>query len=103
MITYIDINAGSDFLFPITWPDGAGGNANLSNYDVELYEVHASLTGQLTVNFVDASAGTINVLYRWTPDMPKDGGATFRVRLVPKTGFPNLLKMATNKLAIRVE
>lgn len=103
MTTVLDLNRGSDVELAFVWPDGAGGAADLSDYDVETYDLHSSLVGQITVTFGDASAGEISVVVRWADDIPTDGSAGFRIRLLPKAGFANLLKLSTNKITLRID
>jgi hypothetical protein len=57
MSDQFSLNWGSDFTVQFNWPDGAGGNANLTGYAVSLIDLHPALAGQLTATQRSDPAG----------------------------------------------
>ena len=65
-----EVNAGTDLSFSIPWPDGAGGNADLSGYTLSVIDLHPSLTGLVTVTSADLSTGIVVVRVEWADATP---------------------------------
>lgn len=79
--------------FTGTWPDGniPSGGADLSGYDISIYDEHDSLTGFTTISFILDTAGTFNGVISWNSKIPTGRVASFRIKLTPKPAFPALL------------
>lgn len=102
MVPVIPLNRGSSVSFAFTWPDGAGGGADVSGYDIVPYDVHPDLEGHLTLTWVNAALGTGTGTVAWQEDMPEGKIMAFRIRLVPKPAFPALLPVATPEIYVEV-
>ena len=90
-----EVNRGSDFTFSINWPDGAGGNADLTGYTVGLIDVAAALAPYITATLTDAATGQITTRVEWSDTFRT--GQTMRFRLqVAQDGNEN----STNLLGV---
>lgn len=87
----IPLTVGGSQSATITWPDGAGGPANLTGYDVAAFDVHSDLVGQITVTMLNAAAGQIGVTMLWAEGMPLGQVMHFRIRLVPQPAYAGTL------------
>ncbi len=90
-----EINRGSDLEFTLNWPDGAGGNADLTGYTVDLFDVSANAVSFLTATLTTAATGLITVNFQWDDSIENGKTIYFRVRIVLGT-----LDQTTNKLWI---
>jgi len=92
------LNKGSDLAFSFNWPDGAGGNADLTGYQVDLYDVSSNLEGSLSVELSDPSEGLISVDMQWGEELSVHDRGSFRIRI--KLGD---LDVTTNELVVEVK
>lgn len=75
------INAGSDLAVQFAWPDGNGGAADLTGFEIAAYDMHPSLAGALVLAIEDAAAGLISITLAWSEAIPRGRVAHFRIRL----------------------
>ena len=87
----IPLTVGGSQSATITWPDGAGGAANLTGYDVAAFDVHPDLAGHITVTMLNAATGQIAVKMLWAEGMPVGQLMHFRIRLTPQTAYASTL------------
>ena len=52
------VNRGSDLTFEFNWPNGEGGNANLTGFSIAVYDWHASLASRITLAIINAATGS---------------------------------------------
>jgi len=76
-----EVNTGSDLSFSVPWPDGAGGNADLTGYSLEIIDLHPSLTGLVTATSADLSTGVVVVRVEWADATPVKTLLHFRVQV----------------------
>lgn len=76
-----EVNSGSDLTFSIPWPDGAGGNADLSGYTLNIIDVHSALAGLVTATSADLSTGVVVVRVEWADASPVKTLLHFRVQV----------------------
>ena len=76
-----EVNTGSDLSFSVPWPDGAGGNADLTGYSLEIIDLHPSLTGLMTATSADLSTGVDVVRVEWADATPVKTLLHFRVQV----------------------
>lgn len=76
-----NVNWGSDLQFDIPWPNGAGGNADLTGWTVSLLDVSDDITGLVTVESPDLSTGVITVRLEWSSLLLKSRTYRFRVQI----------------------
>jgi hypothetical protein len=74
-----NVNRGSDLTFEITWPDGAGGAADLTGYTVGIFEPSPAIAGLVTATMDDPATGVIRVRIEWADGTPCRKRMTFRV------------------------
>lgn len=83
------VNKGSGLVYQFNWPDGAGGNANLSGYTVDAYEPATEIASFLAITLVTPAVGLIQVQVSWDASLAADDlDLTFRVRINPPSGQP---------------
>ena len=91
------LNEGSDFSFTFNWPNGSGGNANLTGFTVEVFDIPTSLAPFVTSQITTPSTGLIATTVTWNPKLsfgsPK---LSFRIRIVSPSG----VKTSTNLLSV---
>ena len=75
------VNRGSDLEFRFNWPDGTGGNLNLTDYVIDGYEVDPDLKPHLTLEIESATGGLIRGLVNWDESMPSYREMGFRIRI----------------------
>ena len=75
------INWGSDLTAVFNWPDGSGGDADLTGWTVDAIDVHPALVGFLTVTLTDPPTGEITISVQWDDTMPYGRVMRFRVRI----------------------
>lgn len=61
----IILQPGSDFRADCTWPDGAGGAANLTGYTISLVDIAGDLGSAFAVAWISAAAGTFRITGTW--------------------------------------
>jgi hypothetical protein len=93
------LNWGSDLRTQFNWPDGAGGNANLTDCTVSLIDVHASLASALTAALTTPATGLISLALDWVDTIPRGRVANFRVRVTTAGGIDT----TTNHLWLDVQ
>lgn len=89
------VNTGSDLTFSIPWPDGAGGNANLTGYTLNIIDVHPSLVGLVSATSTDLSVGAVDVRVEWADASPVKTLLHFRVQVSLGTE-----QQSTNRLKV---
>lgn len=75
------VNKGSDLTFQFNWPDGAGGNMDLTGYVVDLYDVSDKIRSDSTAVLTDATTGLITVSIPWVDTIFAGTEQSFRVRI----------------------
>jgi hypothetical protein len=90
----IPLGRGGHATFAFTWPNGAGGGADLTAYDLLPFEADEVLAGAITLTITNAVAGQCGGRIIWQDTMPDGRVMSFRLRLVPKAGFPTLHPVA---------
>lgn len=94
----IVINYGSDLNFTFNWPDGGGGNADLTGYTVALTDLsHAWLSDYVTSEVTDEGVGLITIDLQWHDKMPMGRVMHFRIA-ISQSGYD----ITTNRLWIEV-
>lgn len=112
-----EINRGSDLSFAFNWPDGAGGNADLTGYTVDIVFPQATVTSALsTTQTIDVtspapstalevsaalttpSSGLITVTMQWNDALPLGNISSFRVRITA----PDTTTTTTNEMRVTV-
>lgn len=90
------VNRGSDLEFKLNWPNGIGGNLDLTDYTVDGYEVDPALVPVLTLTITDAATGLITGRVEWDENLPEYQEMGFRIRIRKGTldTTTNLLKVA---------
>lgn len=74
-----EVFAGSDLPFSFNWPDGAGGNADLTGYTVSKYRVNAAIDANTTVTLTNPATGEISVRIEWDESYSLGEHYEFRV------------------------
>jgi len=92
-----NINKGSDLTFSFNWPDGAGGNADLTGYTVSIYDETANLIGNITAVLTTPNVGLITVTLEWVDAITVGVLESFSVKILLGS-----LDVTTNKLWINV-
>lgn len=94
------LNHGSDFEWSFTWPDGAGGAANLTGYTAAFHDAHPDVVDRATVTITNAAVGTIRVSMPWIgPHMTRGKWLHFALVIVSAGGA----RYATNQLWIDIQ
>lgn len=75
------VNRGSDLEFTFNWPDGAGGNADLTGYTVTSFEPDAALADQTTVTLTDPATGEITVRIEWLDEQKTGVNMPLRLQI----------------------
>jgi hypothetical protein len=88
-------NRGSDLSFSFNWPDGAGGNADLTGYTVAIFEPAAALADYITATITDAATGLIAVRVEWSDTFRT--GQLMRFRLQISQGTE---QQSTNEMGV---
>lgn len=81
MSARFDINAGSDLSFAFNWPDGAGGNANLTGYTVSIFRPDLAIRGTLTATLTDPMPGLIICNFQWSDQYTSGEELSFAVQI----------------------
>ena len=89
------VNRGTDLNFSFNWPDGNGGNANLTGYTVSAMDVNPRLVPYLTVTLTDPPTGLISGRIEWNDSLPANGSVEFRIKITQGVNdtSTNLLKV----------
>lgn len=89
------VNRGTDLNFSFNWPDGAGGNADLTGFTVAAFDVNPRLAPYLTITLTDPLEGLITGRVEWNDSLPANGSADFRIRITQGSNdtSTNLLKV----------
>lgn len=75
------VNRGTDLTFSFNWPNGSGGNADLTGFTVSAFEVHPLLAPHLTLTLTTPATGLISGRVEWADTLPMGRVASFRVRI----------------------
>ncbi len=75
------VNRGSDLTFSFNWPNGAGGNADLTGFTVAAFEAHPALAPHLALTLANPATGLITGRVEWSDSLPMGRIASFRVRI----------------------
>lgn len=73
--------AGSDFRHVFTWPDGAGGAADLSGFSSEVFGASTALVGAVAFDILDGPAGQVALAITWQDGWTAGEVGRFRLRL----------------------
>ena len=76
----ITINRGSDLIFTGTWRDESGEAVDLTGWEIAVFEPN-HLGGDMTVEWIDAAAGTYEARLEWNDSIPSGRVASFRLRI----------------------
>lgn len=84
----------------VSWGDGAGGEADLTGYSVEIYDPSVEMpTDVISATFIDAATGQISLLIDDSEGLlPVGVVLSFRLRLMPS--LPSQLVQSTFKIEI---
>lgn len=83
----IPLNKGSDLPVTYTWPNGAGGGANLTGFSAEIYDASAGIAPYLVAVISDAPLGKIAVTLTWNDAIASQTVHSFRLRITSPSGF----------------
>ena len=75
------VNKGTDLTFSFNWPNGSGGNADLTGFTVSGYDVEYYLEPYLTLTLTNPSQGLITGRIEWNEALPEGRYVYFRVRI----------------------
>ena len=75
------VNRGTDLAFSFNWPNGAGGNANLTGFTVAGFEVTPAAAAYLTLTLTNPATGLITGRLEWNDALPGGRVVNFRVRI----------------------
>jgi len=92
------LNEGSDFVASFNWPNGAGGNADLTGCAVSLVDTHNILDTRMTATLSVPGTGKIDLFLPWDPILPLGKWLHFRVRVTTPAGIDS----TTNRLWIEI-
>ncbi len=81
MSAIFNINAGSDLQFTFNWPNGAGGNANLTGYTAVAFRPDLTILGNLTVTLTDPATGLITCIMQWDDRYAEGDEFSFAVQI----------------------
>ena len=81
------VNWGSDLRVPFNWPNGAGGNANLTGYTLSVIDVHPSLVGRVSATITDFPTGAILIALDWADTIERGRIGYFRLRVTSGAGI----------------
>ena len=105
MSTYTDtflVNWGSDWSKEFNWPDGAGGNANLTGYTADVVQLHSAListpTNRISFALITPATGLVRLTLVWDDNIPTGRVAFFRPRLISGS----VVRITTNALFLEV-
>ena len=90
MSTYTDtflVNWGSDLRKQFNWPNGAGGNADLTGYTLSVIDVNPLLVGAVSAVIITAATGLIEIRVDWVDTIPRSRTANFRLKITSGTGI----------------
>lgn len=93
------LNKGSFLNFSFNWPNGSGGNANLSGYSVTSFDVHEDLVGLLSLSLTTPATGLITGLITWNSKFLLGKNLYFRIKIISPSNVPT----TTNKLWVNVK
>lgn len=101
MSTYTDtflLNWGSDLRKQFNWPNGAGGNANLTGFTLSVIDVHPQLVGAVSAVILTPATGLIEIRVDWADTIPRSRTSNFRLKITSGAGIDD----ATNALWLDV-
>ena len=93
------LNWGSDLRKQFNWPNGAGGNADLTGYALSVIDAHSSISAALTAVIVTLATGLIEIRLDWVDTIPRGRVAFFRLRITSGAG----IDASTNALWLDVQ
>lgn len=76
-----EVNKGSDLEFQFNWPNGTGGNFNLTGYVVDGYGVDPVLVPLLAITVPTPADGLIRCVIQWDEAIPLYRPLGFRIRI----------------------
>ena len=85
MAAVFRLNKGTDFRATLNWPNGSGGNADLTGATVEIYDAPTTLDG-LTATLSDPPTGLITLGMKWNGLLPLKQTASFRIKVATAGG-----------------
>lgn len=80
-----EVNKGSDLEFQFNWPNGSGGNFNLTGYTVDGYGVDPELVSRITITSPTPTDGLIRCVIQWDENIPLHRPLGFRIRITQGT------------------
>lgn len=81
------LNLGSTGTLAFNWPDGAGGNANLTGWTTDVFDISTSLVGKVTPLIVTPATGSITIKINADPTLSLLWNDNyFRFRITPPSG-----------------
>lgn len=88
-------NRGSDLEFSMNWPNGIGGNLDLTGYTVDGYEVDPAIVDALELTITNPVQGLIDGKIVWNENLPSETEMRFRIRVTnaERKITTNLLKV----------
>lgn len=87
MSNILTINAGTDFTATMSWPDGAGGNADLTGFTASAFMPDGlARTDWVDVSITDAATGEITITIDWADDLPEGKLLSFYPRIEDAQG-----------------
>lgn len=95
MSNKFELNRGSDLTTTFNWPDGAGGNADLTGYTVTIFEPAPALADYITATITDEATGLISIRVEWSDTFKTGQLMRFRVQISLGTE-----QQSTNELGV---
>lgn len=81
------------------WPNSSGRPADLTGYEVEIYDASSALDGIMGAEITDAEDGEITVTLTWSEALSIGEVGTFRVRVTSPVG----LRTSTSPFSVTVK
>lgn len=75
------VNYGSDLEVDLPWPNGEGGNADLTGWTIEPFDVDERLDGLVSTAAADPSTGVVRFAVQWADGHRKGAPLRSRVRV----------------------
>ena len=81
------VNWGSDLRKQFNWPNGAGGNANLTGFTLTVIDVHPLLVGAVSAVIITQATGLVEIRVDWADTIPRGRVAYFRLKITSGAGI----------------